>query len=455
MHHKPLLASDFSARLAYWMLAGFLVLLWFTGGASRADVLGQSFSRFFAWTFLAAFVVVSARLNWRAISPIAVFLGLAVVLVSIQLLPLPPGIWTNLPGRELLVGVAEVSGQAQPWRPLSVSPGATANSLGSLIVPVTALILAANLTREQHWRIGWLFLGLIFAGCILALLQLSGAQFKNPLINNVAGAIAGNFANRNHLALFVAFGCLIAPVLGFGRDRIVRWKAGVAIALVPVFLLVILATGSRTGLVLGAVGLLFGLFAVRSNIVRELKSLPRRTAIALAAGSVLSLVAIVVAAITLGRAAGLERAMNSQLSDDLRSQSLPFVIEAVTRYFPVGSGFGTFDPVYRMIEPDSLLQPQYFNHAHNDWLEVILDGGIAGAALLVAGVGWWLLASWRAWKDGQSRLPIIGSGALLLVMIASIPDYPARTPMIMAVMVIAAVWLHSAGGRKAHAIERQ
>ena len=455
MHHKPMLAPDFSARLAYRMLAVFLVLLWFTGGASRADVLGQSFSRFFAWAFLIGFVVLSARLNWRAMAPIAIFLGLAVFLVLIQLVPLPPAIWTSLPGRELLTGIAEVSGQAQAWRPLSLSPSATANSLGSLIVPVTALVLVANLTREQHWRIGWLLLGLIFGGCILALLQLSGAQFRSPLINYVAGAISGNFANRNHLALFVAFGCLMAPILGFGRDRMVRWKAGVTIALLPVFLLVILATGSRTGLVLGSVGLLFGLFAVRSNIVRELKSLPRKAAIALAAGSVLSLVAIVAAAITLGRAAGLERVMNSQVGDDLRSQSLPYVIDAVMRYFPVGSGFGTFDPVYRMIEPDSLLQPQYFNHAHNDWLEVILDGGMAGAALLVAAVGWWLLTSWRAWKDGQSRLAIMGSGALLLVMIASVPDYPARTPMIMAVMVIAAVWLRSAFGRKADAIERQ
>ena len=113
--------------------------------------------------------------------------------------------------------------------------------------------------------------------------------------------------------------------------------------------------------------------------------------------------------------------------------------------FQRGTGFGTFDPVYRMGEPDALLQTVYFNHAHNDWLEVILDGGIASIIMLAAALGWAALASVKAWRqsDTGAALALTGAVTLLLVLLASIPDYPARTPMIMAIVVIAGVWLHS------------
>ena len=48
----------------------------------------------------------------------------------------------------------------------------------------------------------------------------------------------------------------------------------------------------------------------------------------------------------------------------------------------------------------------------------------------------------RAWRGGARQvLPRLGATMLSLVIIASVFDYPARTPMIMAMMVIAAVWL--------------
>jgi O-antigen ligase len=111
-----------------------------------------------------------------------------------------------------------------------------------------------------------------------------------------------------------------------------------------------------------------------------------------------------------------------------------------------------------MVEPDHLLQPSYFNRAHNDWLELVLDGGILAAALLAVAAGWWLYASWKAWTSKPARdLPRLGSAAVLLVMLASIPDYPARTPMIMAILALAALWLTGntqAEQRRAAAVHR-
>ena len=435
---------DFSARLSFWLLSAFLVILWIAGGASRADVWGQGVVRFFAWTFLIIFTLFSSRFEWQRVKPIAILLALSILLVTLQLVPLPPSIWTALPGRELFIQAAEVSGQPQPWRPLSISPSATANALGSLVVPVAVLVFGAQLTREQHWRIASVLLALVFAGSLLALLQFSGARFGNPFINYQTGSVSGNFANRNHFALFVAFGCLLAPVWALRGDLAKRWKAIVAICLLPLFLLVSLATGSRAGILLTGLAIIAGIFIVRAPLLRSSRELPRWTIIAISVFGASALLGSVALSFMLGRAVAIDRAFDLDAANDLRSRALPYVIEAIERYFPVGTGFGTFDPVYRIGEPDALLLPLYFNHAHNDWLEIILDGGIFGALLLSAGLIWTATSAIKAWRRMNHRplLARTGSITLLLVMFASLPDYPGRSPMIMAVIIIAAIWLH-------------
>src|SRR5690606_17001007 len=106
-----------------------------------------------------------------------------------------------------------------------------------------------------------------------------------------------------------------------------------------------------------------------------LRRLPKSVSIGLVTASVVLLVAAIVASATLGRAVSLERALSLDFGQDLRREALPTVWAMTKLYFPIGSGVGTFDPVYRIHEPDSLLSISYFNHAHNDLLEVVLDGG--------------------------------------------------------------------------------
>lgn len=420
------------------------MILWVAGGASRADVSGQFVVRFFAWAFLIIFTLFATRLEWQRIKPVAIFLALVIFVVALQLVPLPPAIWTALPGRELLTGAAEVSGQAQPWRPLSISPGATANALGSLVVPAAVLVLCAQLTREQEWYILGVILGLVLAGCLLAMLQFSGASFSNPFINYQTGNVSGNFANRNHFALFVALGCLLAPLWGFRRNEQRKWKAIVAVGLIPLFLLVTLATGSRAGMILASLATVAGLALVRTSLLRALRALPRWGAALALVSALVLIVGGVVLSFVLGRAIAIERALGMMDVEDLRSLAMPYVAEALGRYFPAGAGFGTFDAAFRIIEPDVLLQPQYFNHAHNDWLEVALDGGIAGVLLLVASVAWVGIMGHGAWRRTGSvaALPLAGATFLFLIMLASVPDYPARTPMMMALIVITALWLY-------------
>jgi len=128
----------------------------------------------------------------------------------------------------------------------------------------------------------------------------------------------------------------------------------------------------------------------------------------------------------------------------MRGRGFPVVLDMVATYFPVGTGIGSFNPLFRIHEPFGLLKPTFFNHAHNDLLEVALDAGLPGLVLLAAAIGWWGWASVAAWRTASKRaavLPRLGSILLLLIIAASVFDYPVRTPMVMAVTIIAGVWL--------------
>ncbi len=373
-----------------------------------------------------------------------IFLLAAVALALAQLAPLPPDVWQALPGRAILTEAAAAGGEAQPWRPWSIVPGATANAAASLAVPFAVLVLVASLKeRERLWLPG-IVLGLIAASTLVGLLQFSGIGFNNLFVNDKPGQVSGTFANRNHFALFLAFGCMLAPVWAFLEGRQPNWRGPVAFGLVLMFALTILASGSRVGLAVGVLALGIGLILVRQGIRNALSRYPRWVFPALLAGIVGVIAIFVLISVAADRAVSIERALALDTGEDLRARALPTVLEMVRIYFPMGSGMGGFDPIFRIHEPFDLLALTYFNHAHNDFLEVALDAGLPGILLVLAALLWWAWASVRAWRAGSSvryAVPKLGSAMLLLVIIASIFDYPARTPLIMAMIVVAGVWL--------------
>ena len=267
--------------------------------------------------------------------------------------------------------------------------------------------------------------------------------------------MGGNFANRNHFALFLAIGCLIAPVWAFsGNVRRTAWRAPVAIALVVLFSLTILASGSRGGVLVGLLSLPIVMLLAKQGIRHELRRAPRWVFPAIAAAIFTIIAIFVLFSVAADRAISIDRFLLVDQGQDMRTRGLPVVLSMIATYFPVGSGFGGFDPIFRMHEPAGLLKLTYFNHAHNDFLEVALDGGLMGIALLLSAIGWWSVASLRAWRTGGAPARL-GSAILLLVLIASAFDYPARTPMMMAMIILAAVWLAEPGqGTERRALPR-
>ncbi|MGR6331254.1 O-antigen ligase family protein [Sphingomonas sp. XXL09] len=413
------------------------------GGASRGDVAGQLVVRAVCWGLLIVVIVVGDRPTLNTARPVALLLLAATVLTVLQLIPLPPALWSALPGRDILLQAATLSGQPQPWRPWSIVPDATFNALQSLVVPATTLLLLCSIRpAERAWLPG-LLLCVVLISAIFGVLQLTGAGLGNPLINDTPGVISGSFANRNHYALFLALGCLLIPGWVFANGRRASWRVPTGLGLLLLFSLMILATGSRAGIGIGILAIVAAVVLAWQDIGRNLRRTRPWVRPALITGIVTLVLAFVAISVAADRATSISRIFAVDPGQDMRGKALPTVLSMISEYFPVGSGLGGFDPIFRMHEPFGLLKLTYFNHAHNDFLEVALDAGLPGLVLMIAALGWWGWASARAWRRqaAPSLLSRSGSASVLLLILGSIIDYPLRTPMMMAVLMVAAVWL--------------
>jgi O-antigen ligase len=347
----------------------------------------------------------------------------------------------------VLAKSATLAGEVQPWRPIAMVPSLAWNALQSLIIPVTIVTLFSALHSDERARTYPLLLVVILASAFVGLAQFSGVQVNNPLIDQV-GSVSGMLANRNHFALMLACGCALMPAWAFKSPRLLGWRVALSATFLLFLMLLILATGSRTGMVMGVVAILIGWATVRGDIRRNTRSLPRWF-VPVAIGALVVVIAGLVA-ISIGadRAVSVNRLMELSPEEDLRRKALPTILSMIRIYFPVGSGLGGFDPIFRIHEPFDFLNSTYFNRAHDDFLEIAMEAGLPGILLVIGGLIWWAIASvrvWRAEPNGRIMRARLGSTIILLTAIASVVDYPARTPMMMAVLTLAACWLSDKG----------
>jgi O-antigen ligase len=147
--------------------------------------------------------------------------------------------------------------------------------------------------------------------------------------------------------------------------------------------------------------------------------------------------------VVMSRAQAFQRLWLPDPAEETRLATLSPVLDLVWRYFPVGSGAGSFAEVYQVAEPDVLLGPTYLNHAHNDWLETVMTLGLPGALLLIAGLAAFAAGARRAWAGADMADPLrrLGTAMVLILGIASIGDYPLRTPILAAIFALGCVWM--------------
>jgi O-antigen ligase len=307
------------------------------------------------------------------------------------------------------------------------------------LLPPLAIIAA--ILRVGAYRESWLSIALglaAFAGVLLGVLQvtsdnvLDSPWYLYAITNN--GAATGFFANTNHMAtlLIVTIPFMVA-LLGVKRrgPRLVQQEAGRYAILGGALLVLVVGlvlNPSTAGAGLGAAVLAASLL-IRSPITGRLARWGM-------AGVVLIGIAAILAVLATPLGSRMAAAGEDQ-SFSTRATSFSTSLRAVSDFFPVGSGSGSFNSIYPAYEDPDQVGLWYVNHVHNDYIEIVLETGLAGLLLILVFLFWWAgraIAIWRApIIDHFARAATIASAAMLA---HSLVDFPLRTSAIAAVFAM-------------------
>lgn len=370
-----------------------------------------------------------AVLRIAGIARAALLLLVAVLLLPVvQLIPLPWSVWTALPGRDLAAAIRAQAGFAGSSSPLSLRPEATVQALLALLPPAAAFIAVLLLDERGRMAVLRVLVAMAVLSAALGALQLAnGGMGVFALFKSAHhGDALGLFVNHNHSATFLLIGIVAAsvPRLFDGSGHVGgQWPA--ALGVVTLLALAVVGTTSRTGLLTLAPVLLLCAYL----------RFPHRWS---GKWLVASMIVLVVATLGIAQTSLVQTTLArfSVVDQDSRQIFWANTLFAIGQFFPWGSGLGTFTTIYPTVEPLEEVVVPIVNHAHNDYLELALEGGLPAIALIAAGLGLAFTALVLALprsgvKRWQSRSITLAAGAIVaIILLHSVDDYPLRMPAI-------------------------
>jgi O-antigen ligase/tetratricopeptide (TPR) repeat protein len=335
--------------------------------------------------------------------PGAVPLLLMLLWMVFQVIPLPPWLVGFLsPGTvEVYAPVHALAGDAGAWMPLSVHQKATILEtlrIGSyaLFYVLTIQILANGPTLQKTVRI---VAGVAVFIAFLAIIQRytspdlifwfregpEGARFMGPWINRSQFAGFMTMLLPLLLALFLYYRPVVdkeeplrARIVEFFSSPGSNYQLLVAFGSIVVLLSIMLSL-SRGGMIVAVLSLaLFRFYLSRKKGKRSWPAL------------VVFFIGICLFFYTFGSDEIIERINDSFTPEgELDFSRLPIwqdTLKIIKVFWLTGAGFGTFVdvfPGFKTIQSNAV-----FYHAHNDYLELLTDGGIVALGL----AAWFVLA---------------------------------------------------------------
>ena len=416
------------------------------GGGSRSDIQSLVVLRPAAvlFSFYALFCLTAEQL--RQVRVPLLLVAALMTLALLQLIPLPAAIWANLPHREIVAEASALVGMGDFARPLSLDPDRTWNTFFALFVPLAAIGLAAIQSPDRRRLTIPLLMAVGLLSAILGLFQVVGGDRLQFYRIAHHGFPTGLFANKNHQSIMLLWLMLAASGLAAttnSRRLSANAAIGGAIASILVLFPLLVLTGSRAGLLLSIPALaLCGWLLLRAPATRTILRRAggrARLVIGLAAAAVITPLLFVFGVLAVSsRQTALSRLFEIDAGGDLRWQYLSIIKQMALDYLPFGSGFGSFEKAFNAYEPADMLTSVYMNQAHNDPLQLVIEGGLPALAILLVALVWVALRLRQRWRSSHPHArtqALFLGGSIALWLAASLVDYPLRTPL--AAMLIA------------------
>lgn len=303
-----------------------------------------------------------------------------------------------------------------------------------------ALLLAQD-SRRAHLLLGVIIVTGVLYAAYGYYIQLTGSNKvlwfdKRSYIDNMTST----FFNRNSYAAYAGLGLLSATAYVFQRWRRV-WREGSrhffwrdvlsALAgreiywlLLPVtFFAALVLSASRAGFASCMAGLAVLIIGLAIN-----KNMPLLRLF----GIVAALAAFGLGGLFIGGNMLVERLNANMVSEDLdmRVGVYKLTWEAIKANPWFGYGLGNFDTAFRLYRDSSVVG--WFQEAHNEYLEMMMDLGIPAALLWFLGIA---LLAWRCIygmvtrkKDGI--FPVLALAALTQEGLHSILDFSLQVPAV-------------------------
>ena len=447
--------AAFAVRRLDWyfvLYTAVVVTALLLGGGTHPGFLGDVIIQLISILLLVVALsrLISAtglRFPW-----IDVALWLAIVLLPlVQLVPVPPSVWLHFPDAALRREAFQLTGRALEWRPISLVPESTVLSVLSLVTPAAVFFGGRLLNLSQRRTLLAAVLFVATVSVFLGLAQVAGgpdSSLRFYAVTNTTEAV-GFFANRNHYAAFLYVCLVITGMLAFDegmeiflrrarfdRDpkRLIVFGAYLTLA----FLLVVaqIIARSRAGILLTALGLV-GVAVLGGADPRNKW---RKGSVAVMA--ILSIL-VVIFALQFGYSRFADK-MTFTAIRETRISTAKNSTEAAERFFPIGSGVGTFKDVYSTIEkPDDLIFYTFVNEAHDDYIQIIEETGLFGGLVLLMCFAWLGVRVFETRSHGATRAATLDTTvkratalSILLLLLHSIVDYPLRTSAMISLMAI-------------------
>lgn len=441
-------SGDGQMRLVFLLTAVVLSLALLLQGTAWPRHMPDFFVQICAVPLL---IVMARRLSWsRPTDGLALFEGvfplLLFILLLSQLVPVPPIVRDWFSVDEPVAGLRQIVGGGS-WQPISLTPRGTLAALLSLVCPTILYYSVKSLSWERRRQL----LVVIFVFSILnVIVALSQSAFWQQGLFNFYGNATrwmstGVFASQNHYPaiLYMVMPFAFATTLRFWNKR--RWPIfvllPVLVTIVCLLVLGALLSRSRAGMTLTLLSFLLSSIVFMPWTGRKWLVIFPITAIIIAP-------VLYVVDSYFGR---ISARLGADPVEDYRGAIFATTINAIYNNFPLGTGFGSFVSVYQMNETSNRILPAFVNFAHNDYLQIILEGGAAGLLLIAAFIIWYGLKviGLLSGRGGSGRYEMRAAAmALFLVLLHTLVEYPLRTGALAAVFAVFCAFLIDPPGEK-------
>lgn len=395
-----------------------------------------------------------------SMSPLSLWMGAFLVLTIIQLIPLPRICleWFSLHSLQIKETALQIiqNNEAQlVYSCFSLFPHVTKLFVFKFTAYCGFFLLVSFYFKSRK-DVSGLIKFLIFIGVIFSIYGLvevfSGHKhilwWPNEFRHGVDLRVFGTFINPDHFAFYLEL--IVTMALGYlFRKRFFRksepdadrpWLKQVAqlfldenagiqknmllIFLIGIMILALFFSASR-----GAI-LSLGFVLIFMTLLMYLKSSQKSFIWSIP----LILFIVGLYAFVLGFGPVLDRfhGMDLQsLSSNNRMIYYRSVWPLIKEFCWTGTGMGTFSDVYPMVKPVQL-DYAFISHLHNDWLEVLVEGGVFGFSILFAGYFYVLQKFLRLWWKRRDPYAVgVGLGAIGTMLTAglhSLVDFGLQVP---------------------------